>query len=161
DGPLRLAGHEGEVRGAAFSPDGRRLVTGSDDRTVRVWDVASGAAVVCLRGHTEEVSCVAFSPDGGRGASGSAGRTVRVWDLAGAAEIACVRIEDPGVWQSCWSGGEVKWEKHAVRRVAFSRDGRHLLTLSDSTFHPGHRGNPRARVWEPGSGVCVRSFEGR
>ena len=48
---LVLRGHEGAVYAAAFSPDGARIVSGSDDSTVRVWDAASGAELLVLRGH--------------------------------------------------------------------------------------------------------------
>ena len=48
---LVLRGHEGGVMAAAFSPDGARIVSGSDDQTVRVWDAASGAELLVLRGH--------------------------------------------------------------------------------------------------------------
>src|SRR5205823_6511267 len=61
-----LAGHSGMVGSLAFSPDGKRLASGSGDRTVRVWDLASGKELLQLRGHTGIVTCVAFSPDGKR-----------------------------------------------------------------------------------------------
>ena len=56
---------------AAFSPDGARIVSGSDDSTVRVWDAASGAELLVLRGHEGSVKAAAFSPDGARIVSGS------------------------------------------------------------------------------------------
>src|SRR5262249_9132238 len=59
-----FAGHTGVIGCVAFSTDGKRAVTGSDDQTVRVWDVASGKEVLRLGGHTEEVLAVAFAPDG-------------------------------------------------------------------------------------------------
>ena len=65
----------------AFSPDGHRIVSGSDDKTVRVWDAATGQPVgPPLTGHTDPVMGVAFSPDGQRIASGSDDNTLRVWD---------------------------------------------------------------------------------
>jgi eukaryotic-like serine/threonine-protein kinase len=80
-------GHEGYIRSAAFSPDGRRLATCSQDRTVRVWSIDGGACQV-LRGHTDDVFAVAFHPDGTRLASAGRDRAVWLWDLARGEEVA-------------------------------------------------------------------------
>ncbi|KIN95038.1 hypothetical protein M404DRAFT_68281, partial [Pisolithus tinctorius Marx 270] len=65
----------------AFSPDGKRIVSGSRDKTVRVWDVVGGVQIGSpLEGHTDEVESVAFSPDGKRIVSGSWDNTVRLWE---------------------------------------------------------------------------------
>jgi WD40 repeat protein len=79
---LDLPGHTDFVEGLARSPDGRRLATGSYDRSIKLWDTTTGEEVFTLRGHTAGVRCVAFSPDGRRIASGSIDRTVRVWDTS-------------------------------------------------------------------------------
>lgn len=64
-------GHKGAVNSAAFSPDGKQIVSGSDDSTVRVWDAETGETIVGpLRGHIGRVSSVSFSPDGTRIVSG-------------------------------------------------------------------------------------------
>jgi WD40 repeat protein len=78
-----LTGHTYAVYAVAVTPDGRQVVSGSWDDTVRVWDLASGQPVRTLTGHTGAVDAVAVTPDGRQVVSGSSDHTVRVWDLAG------------------------------------------------------------------------------
>ncbi|KAH7398126.1 putative wd40 repeat pf20 [Cadophora sp. MPI-SDFR-AT-0126] len=59
-----LEGHSSWVKSVAFSPNGMQIVSGSDDRTVRLWDAATGALLQTLEGHSDLVSSVAFSPEG-------------------------------------------------------------------------------------------------
>jgi WD40 repeat protein len=75
----QLTGHTDWVMAVAYSPDGTRIVSGSDDQTVRVWDAQTGTEVQQLTGHTGPVSAVAYSPDGTRIVSGSSDQTVRQW----------------------------------------------------------------------------------
>ena len=73
--------YKAEVNSIAFSPDGSRIVSGSDDKTVRVWDTLTGQpALPPLEGHEASVWSVSFSPDGTRIVSGSEDCTARVWD---------------------------------------------------------------------------------
>gem|GEM_PF-827246 len=129
-----LMGHEGTVRGVAFSPDGATIASGSEDATVRVWDVATGTERRVLKGHAPGVLSVAFSPDGATVASGSDDSTVRVWDVATGTERQVLK----GHAQSVWS-------------VAFSPDGATVASGSDDAT---------VRLWDVATGSERRVLKG-
>ena len=75
-----LTGHTGAVNSVAFSPDGARLSTASEDKTARVWNSATGELLHTLSGHEDAVFAAPFSPDGSKIATVSADLTPRLWD---------------------------------------------------------------------------------
>jgi WD40 repeat protein/DNA-directed RNA polymerase subunit RPC12/RpoP len=76
----KLTGHKNWVRSVAVSPDGKWAASGSDDKTIKIWDLETGECRATLEGHTEYVHSVAITPDGKRILSGSSDHTIRVWD---------------------------------------------------------------------------------
>src|SRR5205807_2415843 len=91
---LTLKGHAGQVHSMAYSPDGKRLASGSQDSTVKVWDGQTGQELVTFKGHAGAgdeywpgVNSVAFSPDGKRLASATIGGSMKVWDAQSGQEV--------------------------------------------------------------------------
>lgn len=110
-----LRGHTGRVTAVVFLPDNSRIVSGSEDMTLLLWDAETGKQIgEPLEGHTEGVSSVAVSPDGHLFASGSFDNTVRLWDAETGKEI----------------GHPLEGHTHWVRSVAFSPDGRMVASGS-------------------------------
>lgn len=81
--PITLMGHAGEVNAVAISPDGQTIISGSDDKTLRIWNLNSQKLLRTLKGHTDWVYAVAFSADGQIILSGSKDKTVRLWQGSG------------------------------------------------------------------------------
>jgi len=106
-----LEGHVFACNSIAFSPDGGRLASGSDDQTVRPWSVQTGAVLQVMMGHNDAVQSVAYSPDGMLVASGSDDRTIRIWDVESGLQI--------GIYT-----GHPSW----ILRVAFSADGQRIAS---------------------------------
>ncbi len=82
-----LRGHSGEVYALAVTPDGRQVVSGSQDKTLKVWDLEIGSELRTLSGHSGAVWAVAVTPDGRQVVSGSGDKTLKVWDLETGSEL--------------------------------------------------------------------------
>jgi WD40 repeat protein len=129
-----LEGHSDGVSSVAFSPDGTQIVSGSYDKTVRLWDTVTGAALQTLEGHSGLVRSVAFSPDGTQVVSGSDDKTVRLWDAATGAALQTL-----------------KGHSSHIRSVAISPDGTQVVSGSDDKM---------VRLWDTATGAALQTLEG-
>src|SRR5882757_7906816 len=87
-------GHAEYVRSVAFSPDGKLFASGSNDNTVKIWDVASRRELRTLNGHTDHVLAIRFSSDGSLLASLGYDKTVRVWDVRSGEPRVTINVEN-------------------------------------------------------------------
>ncbi|KAJ7690517.1 WD40-repeat-containing domain protein [Mycena rosella] len=127
----KLIRHTDLVMSVAFSPDGKWIVAGSDDSTVRIWDSETSATLgQPLTGHTNRVTSVAFSPDGKWIVSGSHDSTVRIWD------------SETGTALGQPLTGHTNW----VTSVAFSPDGKRIVSGS---------GDSTVRIWDLETGAVL------
>ena len=134
-GELRsFHGHDGAVTCVVLSPDGTLALSASADRTLKLWDVATGQEVRTFKGHRDTVTSVAFGPDGKLAASGSNDSTLRLWNVATGEELG--------------SGGGLGWK---VTSVAFSPDARSLATGGDDN---------QVKLWALPAIQPVQSFRG-
>ena len=149
---MTITGHELDVSSCAYSPDGRWIVSGSWDRTLRVWDAQNGQEHLILRGHEKDVTCCAFSPDGHWIVSGSMDKTLRVWDantgleqmvLKGNGDVvaSCAFSSDGGlIISGSWDDTARVWDANTGREKLFLRmhlkQGGDLDTATNWAFSP-------------------------
>ena len=180
-------GHTDSVNSVSFSPDGSTIASGSDDDTVRLWDVNTGTHIKTLTGHTDLVRSVSFSPDGSTIASGSDDDTVRLWDvntgthiktLTGhTGEVSSVSFSPDGSTIASGSGdGTVRlWDVNTGRHIktltghtsdvlsiSFSPDGQTLASGSGSlhSFSPFSPDDNTVRLWDANTGTHIKTLTG-
>ena len=171
-----FVGHSSPVLSAVFSPQGWRIISGSADKTIKVWDMATGCCLQTLKGHAHRVMSVAVSANGFYILSGSADHTLKLWELKSGrlirtftghkGSVNAVAFSPAGSW--IISGSDDKtlklWETESGRlirtfsghsdtisAVDFSHDCRHVVSTSwDRTV----------KLWDLTTGKNIRSFEG-
>ena len=169
-------GHSSGVNAVAFSPDGKLALSGSDDKTLKLWEIKSGREIRSFTGHSDSVWTVAFSPDGKLALSGSLDKTLKLWEVSSGHEIRsftghssdvnAVAFSPDGklalsgsddktlkLWEVS-SGREIRsltGHSHYVEAVAFSPDGKLALSGSKDNM---------LKLWEVSTGREIRSFTG-
>ncbi|KIJ90136.1 hypothetical protein K443DRAFT_53745, partial [Laccaria amethystina LaAM-08-1] len=122
------------MKAVAVSPSGKQIVSGSDDKSVRVWDASTGDELKVLKGHTNSVRSVAFSPDGKQIVSGSDDKSVRVWDASTGNKLKVL-----------------KGHTDLVTSVAFSPDGKQIVFGSE---------DKSVQVWDASTGNELKVSKG-
>ncbi|MCX6156964.1 MAG: protein kinase [Ignavibacteriae bacterium] len=169
-------GHTDRIYSVDFSCDNKKALSGSRDKTIRLWDIETGKEIRRFEGHTGEVISVEFSPDGRYALSGSKDNTIRLWEIETGKEIRRFDGHTESVWSVCFSpdgkfllsgsldntirlwnvdtGQEIRiFTGHTdeVMSVCFSPDGRYALSgSSDETI----------RLWDISTGKIKNIFEG-
>jgi WD40 repeat protein len=129
-----FTGHLASVSAIAFFPDGKRIVTVSEDHTGKIWDADTGADLFTLKGHRQVLRYVAVSPDGNRIATGTLGgdATTKIWNAANGQELLEL---PPGQGTA----------------LTFSPDSQRIVTITDQST---------ARIWDAASGALLRAIPG-
>ncbi len=127
-----LSGHSAEVLGCAISPNGQFIVSASADRTLKVWEVATGQELRTLSGHSDKVLGCAISPNGQFIVSASADRTLKVWEVETGQELQTLTGHSSG-----------------VNECAISPDGQFIISAAVRTL----------KIWEMATGQEVRTLD--
>jgi WD40 repeat protein len=171
-----LSGHGDYVLSAAYSPDGKRIVTASEDKTARVWVAGTGDALTMFSGHADALNSGAYSPDGNRVVTASDDRTARVWDARTGDQLAVLSGHSNAVNSAAYSpdGNRIVtasadataavWDSKTAARfavlsghgdsvlhAAYSRDGTRIVTAS---------GDKTARIWDARTGAQLAVLSG-
>ena len=129
-----LNGHSYPITSVAYSPDGTKIISGSWDNTIKIWDANTGECLKTLEGHSNVVRSVAYSPDGRKIISGSTDKTIKIWNA------------NRGKYLQTLEG-----HSDRVYSVAYSPDGKRIISGShDKTV----------KIWDANTGECLKTLAG-
>jgi len=174
---IKLDYKDAQIRAYAFSPDGKCALSGSNDKTVRLWDVESGRCLRVLGGHSDTVQALSWSADQQRAISGSFDQTLRMWDVATG---RCLRVlgkgEENFVWSLALSADQklaLSGSRMGTLRLWNTSDGRclrvlegHKVGVQSIVWNADHSealsgaDDNTLRLWNVKEGQCLRVFEG-
>lgn len=171
-----LTGHSATVWSVAVKPNSQEILSGSEDRTIKLWNIGSGKVLRTFSKHSNTVWSIAISPDGQRFTSGSGDNTAGVWDLATGKFLYTLAGHSGTVWSAAFSAdgetlatgsddqtirlwsmstgkefGQLSGHSGAVRAIAFSFDGQYLISGS---------GDTTIKIWDFRSGKVLRTLQG-
>ncbi|MFK5970008.1 MAG: PKD domain-containing protein [Candidatus Marithrix sp.] len=133
--PIRIFnGHTDWVESVAFSPDGKYILSGSGDNTLKLWDVSTGTEIYSFNNNTDPIWSVAFSPDNTQALAVFTDKIIKLWDINSKQEIHSFIGHTDTIWS-----------------VVFSSDGKYILSGS---------GDKTLKLWDINSGEEIRSFIG-
>jgi WD40 repeat protein len=171
-----ITGHSSYVNTLAISPDGQTLVSGSADKTIKVWNLSTGQEILTLKSHLNPINTVVISPDGQTLVSGSADKTIKIWNLSTGQEVRTLKGHSNPVnsliissdWQTLVSGSADKtikvWNLSTgqeirtitgnfsyVNTLAISPDGQTLASGSADKI---------IKIWNLSTGQEIRTLKG-
>ena len=182
DRPIFVCTYEGHthwVRTVTFSPDSKTIASGSEDQTVRLWDVETGQCLMVVDDHISRIGSVNFSPEGKLIASGSDDQTVRVWSvlrkeliatlsghndkvrsvvfscdgqtLVSASENRVVYFWNTNTWKRCQTLNLNEYGNYLLRSISLSPDGKTVASGGD---------DKTIRIWDIATGQCLKTIAG-
>ena len=138
-----FTGHTNWVFSVGFSPDGAKIISGSRDNSIKLWQVSDGSLIRTLTGHTNSVHSVGFSPDGAKIISGSRDNSIKLWQVSDGSLIRTLTASNP------------------IKSVQFSPDGTKIASGSATTFSflTGAASAGTVKLWKVSDGTQIRTLQ--